>query len=717
MGVPPRGPVPVTAPAQIKDDECERGKARFRRDGCPGGCARGWIGSSGEPTRRAPPRPYLLQHADNPVDWWPWCDEAFAEARRRDVPVLISVGYAACHWCHVMAHESFEDEAVGALVNDDFVAIKVDREERPDVDAVYMTATQAMTGQGGWPMTVFATPDGTPFFCGTYFPRGATSSGCWSRSAPRGGTSARPCCSRAPRWSRRSAAPRPSAAPPRRSPPSCSTPPPTSWPRSTTRPTAASAARRSSRRTWTCCSCCGTTSAPATRRPGDRPAHRRGDGPGRHLRPARRRVRPLLGGRALDRAALREDALRQRAAAAGLHPAVAAHRRPAGRAGWPRETAAFLLDDLAPARGRASPPRWTPTPTAWRALTYAWTPAQLVEVLGEDDGRWAADLFDVTEAGTFEHGTSVLRLARDIDDADPEIRRRAGGACVAPAAAPPGTPAPSRPATTRWSPPGTAWRSPRSSSSPGRRDPGGPDDEAPTCWTASPSSPTGAAATPLTPGRAAPGRRPAAPGLPRRRRSASRPACWRTTAAWPRRSARCTSSPARDAGWSWPAACSTSRWPGSPTAGRRLLRHRRRRRTAGHPAGRPDRQRHPVGPVGDRGGAGRVRGADRGDPLPGGGRGGPVDGRADRRPARPVHRVRGHRRRGAALRAVRDRGGHRRPGRGPAGRRRAPARPTRRGGRGRPARPARRAAARRPAAGSTGGPPRTSAGVSSASAR
>src|SRR3954469_2925283 len=117
--------------------------------------------------------PYLLQHQDNPVDWWPWSDEAFAEARRRDVPVLISVGYAACHWCHVMAHESFEDDGIAKLINDGFVAIKVDREERPDVDAVYMTATQAMTGQGGWPMTVFATPDGDPFFCGTYFPRAA----------------------------------------------------------------------------------------------------------------------------------------------------------------------------------------------------------------------------------------------------------------------------------------------------------------------------------------------------------------------------------------------------------------------------------------------------------------------------------------------------------------------------------------------------------------
>ncbi len=114
--------------------------------------------------------PYLLQHKDNPVDWWPWCDEAFAEARRRDTPVLLSIGYAACHWCHVLAHESFEDPATAEQMNDHFVCVKVDREERPDVDAVYMEATQAMTGQGGWPMTVFTTPAGEPFFCGTYFP-------------------------------------------------------------------------------------------------------------------------------------------------------------------------------------------------------------------------------------------------------------------------------------------------------------------------------------------------------------------------------------------------------------------------------------------------------------------------------------------------------------------------------------------------------------------
>jgi uncharacterized protein YyaL (SSP411 family) len=114
--------------------------------------------------------PYLRQHRDNPVDWYPWGDEAFARARDEDKPVLLSVGYSACHWCHVMAHESFEDPAVAGVMNELFVNVKVDREERPDVDAVYMEAVQTMTGQGGWPMTVFMTPDGRPFFGGTYFP-------------------------------------------------------------------------------------------------------------------------------------------------------------------------------------------------------------------------------------------------------------------------------------------------------------------------------------------------------------------------------------------------------------------------------------------------------------------------------------------------------------------------------------------------------------------
>jgi uncharacterized protein len=114
--------------------------------------------------------PYLLQHADNPVDWYPWGDEALSRSREEDKPILLSVGYAACHWCHVMEHESFEDEATASLMNEHFVCVKVDREERPDVDSIYMDAVVSLTGHGGWPMTVFLTPDGEPFFGGTYFP-------------------------------------------------------------------------------------------------------------------------------------------------------------------------------------------------------------------------------------------------------------------------------------------------------------------------------------------------------------------------------------------------------------------------------------------------------------------------------------------------------------------------------------------------------------------
>ena len=115
--------------------------------------------------------PYLLQHAHNPVDWYPWGEEALERAGREDKPILLSIGYAACHWCHVMERESFEDPGTAAIMNEHFVSVKVDREERPDIDAIYMDAVQAMTGSGGWPMTVFLEPDGTPFFAGTYFPK------------------------------------------------------------------------------------------------------------------------------------------------------------------------------------------------------------------------------------------------------------------------------------------------------------------------------------------------------------------------------------------------------------------------------------------------------------------------------------------------------------------------------------------------------------------
>src|SRR5579863_5393558 len=114
--------------------------------------------------------PYLLQHRDNPVDWYPWGEEALSRARELDRPLLVSIGYSACHWCHVMAHESFEDPDVAELLNEYFVPIKVDREERPDVDALYMATTQLVSGHGGWPMSVFLVPDGRPFMAGTYYP-------------------------------------------------------------------------------------------------------------------------------------------------------------------------------------------------------------------------------------------------------------------------------------------------------------------------------------------------------------------------------------------------------------------------------------------------------------------------------------------------------------------------------------------------------------------
>src|SRR5215210_5032619 len=114
--------------------------------------------------------PYLLQHKDNPVDWHPWGEEALARAREKDRPILLSIGYSACHWCHVMERESFEDEETARLMNERFVPIKLDREERPDIDSIYMEACQAMTGHGGWPLNVFLSPEQVPFYAGTYFP-------------------------------------------------------------------------------------------------------------------------------------------------------------------------------------------------------------------------------------------------------------------------------------------------------------------------------------------------------------------------------------------------------------------------------------------------------------------------------------------------------------------------------------------------------------------
>ena len=193
--------------------------------------------------------PYLRQHRDNPVHWYPWGPDAFAEARRRDVPVLLSVGYSACHWCHVMAHECFEDAEVAAMMNDRFVSVKVDREERPDVDSVYMDAVQAMTGRGGWPMTVFMTADGDPFYGGTYFPKPQLPPADGGDRPTRGTTGARRSRSNGDALREAISPDRHPAA----RPTTCPTSPPSTapcrrWPRRSTSNGVGSGRRRSSRR-------------------------------------------------------------------------------------------------------------------------------------------------------------------------------------------------------------------------------------------------------------------------------------------------------------------------------------------------------------------------------------------------------------------------------------------------------------------------------------
>ncbi|GAA3747501.1 thioredoxin domain-containing protein [Plantactinospora mayteni] len=366
--------------------------------------------------------PYLLQHKDNPVDWWPWTAEAFAEARRRDVPVLISVGYAACHWCHVMAHESFEDETVGKLMNDNFVSIKVDREERPDVDAVYMTATQAMTGQGGWPMTVFAAPDGTPFFCGTYFPKANFVR--LLQSVTEAWTGQREAVLRQGAAVVETLAGAQAVGGPRAP---------------LTAETLDAAAEQLAREyDETNGGFGGAPKFPPQMNLLFLLRHHQRTGATRDLEIVRHTCEAMARGGIYDQLAggfarysvdghwtvphfekmLYDNALLLRAytqlwrlTGDPLAARIAA------------ETTAFLLDDLGtPAGGLAS--ALDADTDGVEGATYAWTPAQLVEAVGADDGRWAADLFAVTESGSFEHGTSVLRLARDIDDADPEIRER-----------------------------------------------------------------------------------------------------------------------------------------------------------------------------------------------------------------------------------------------------------------------------------------------------
>ncbi|KAB1906011.1 thioredoxin domain-containing protein [Micromonospora sp. AMSO1212t] len=366
--------------------------------------------------------PYLLQHADNPVDWWPWCDEAFAEAKRRDVPVLISVGYAACHWCHVMAHESFENEAVARLMNDDFVCVKVDREERPDVDAVYMTATQAMTGQGGWPMTVFAAPDGTPFFCGTYFPRA---------------NFVRLLGSVATAWrDQRDAVLRQGAAVVEAIGGAQAVGGVTAPLTAELLDAAASGLAREYDETNGGFG--GAPKFPPHMNLLFLLRHHQRTGSARSLEIVRHTCEAMARGGLNDQLAGGfarysvdghwtvphfEKMLYDNALLLRVYTQLwrLTGDRLARRVA--RDTARFLADELHRA-GEGFASALDADTEGVEGLTYVWTPDQLVEVLGEDDGRFAADLFGVTADGTFEHGTSVLRLARDVDDADPAVRAR-----------------------------------------------------------------------------------------------------------------------------------------------------------------------------------------------------------------------------------------------------------------------------------------------------
>ncbi|MBJ7356544.1 thioredoxin domain-containing protein [Nocardioides sp.] len=358
--------------------------------------------------------PYLLQHADNPVDWWEWEPAAFEEARRRDVPVLLSVGYAACHWCHVMAHESFEDEATAAYLNEHYVNIKVDREERPDVDAVYMNATTAMTGHGGWPMTCVLDHDGNPWFAGTYFP-----------DQPRHGqpafTQVLQALSEA--WRDKPDDVRRVAGNLREHLnqvlPSGSA------------PIDAEALGRA-----------------VALLASEFDAERGGFGGAPKFPPSM--VLEFLLRNGSEQALTMASATLRAMARGGLHDQlgggfarysvdadwVVPHfekmlydnalllrvyaewasvgQSPEGV--WAAEgIAEFLLGELRTAEGGFASALDADS-EGEEGTYYVWTPAQLVEVLGEHDGRWAARLLSVTDAGTFERGASTLQLREDPAD-------------------------------------------------------------------------------------------------------------------------------------------------------------------------------------------------------------------------------------------------------------------------------------------------------------
>ena len=358
--------------------------------------------------------PYLRQHADNPVHWQQWTPEALAEAAERDVPILLSVGYAACHWCHVMAHESFEDDQVAAVMNDGFVNIKVDREERPDLDAVYMNATVALTGQGGWPMTCFLTPDGRPFFCGTYYPKPnflqllAAVSETWRTR--RG--EVEEASDRIAGELRSMASGLPDGGPP------------------------------------IVPALCDHAVAAVLQ---DEDLEHGGFGGAPKFPPSalleallrsHERTGDILPSETVERtctAMARGGIYDQLAGGFARYSVDASWVVPhfekmlydnaqllrvyahwARRTGNPlarkitEETARFIIDELG--AGGMFTSSLDADADGREGLTYVWTPGELQEVLGDDDGRWAAELFTVTDVGTFEHGSSVLQLLRDPDD-------------------------------------------------------------------------------------------------------------------------------------------------------------------------------------------------------------------------------------------------------------------------------------------------------------
>ena len=378
--------------------------------------------------------PYLLQHADNPIHWWEWSDEAFVEAAERDVPVLLSVGYAACHWCHVMAHESFEDAATAAQVNAEFVAIKVDREERPDIDAVYMAATQAMTGHGGWPMTCFLTPAGEPFHCGTYYP-----------PAPRHGMPGfgqlLDAVTRA--WREDGARVRGAAGEiaARLADGAGALLPPATVDADALDRAAATVAEAFDERSG---GFGGAPKFPPSMTCEFLLRHHERTGSPQALRVAATTCARMARGGIHDQLAggfarysvdaewvvphfekmLYDNALLLRgyahlARSPGAAPDDAAL---AGRIA--DSTAAFLLRDLRTAEGGFASALDADTDGV-EGLTYAWTPAQLHEVLPAQDADWAAELLVVTAEGTFEHGSSTLQLPADPDDRERWERVRA----------------------------------------------------------------------------------------------------------------------------------------------------------------------------------------------------------------------------------------------------------------------------------------------------